>query len=92
MSLLIRPKSPNHASEETKRISRKNGACGMLLVTVGLVLIVLGVLWPKLPFLANLWPTWNDFLHGFVFGFAITLEIAGLVINTTAAANKRKTL
>jgi hypothetical protein len=56
------------------------------------VLIVLGVLWPKLPFLANLWPTWNDFLHGFVFGFAITLEIAGLVINTTAAANKRKTL
>jgi hypothetical protein len=65
---------------------------GMLLVTVGLMLIVLGVLWPKLPFLANLWPTWNDFLRGFIFGFAITLEIAGLVINVTAASNKQKKL
>ena len=78
--------------KKLKESPEKMVACGMLLVTVGLVLIVLGVLWPKLPLLANLWPTWNDFLHGFVFGFAITLEIAGLVINTTAAANKRKTL
>ncbi len=65
-------------------------ALGMSLVVIGLMLIVLGVLWSRIPFLAQLWPAQNDFLRGFVFGFAIVLEIAGLVINTTASANKRK--
>ena len=78
--------------KKLKESPEKTVAFGMLLISVGLMLIVLGVLWPKLPFLANLWPTWNDFMRGFVFGFAITLEIAGLVINATAAANKRKAL
>ena len=65
-------------------------AFGMSLVVAGLMLIILGVLWPRIPYLAQLWPTRNDFLHGFIFGFAISLEIAGLVINSTAASNKRK--
>jgi uncharacterized membrane protein len=78
--------------KKLKESSEKMVAFGMSLVVFGLMLIVLGVLWPKLPFLANLWPTWNDFMRGFVFGFAITLEIAGVVINATAAANKRKAL
>jgi hypothetical protein len=56
------------------------------------MMIVLGVLWPRIPFLEQLWPAWNDFLHGFVFGVAIVFEIAGVVINTTTAANKRKAL
>jgi hypothetical protein len=67
-------------------------AAGMMFVAVGLVLIVLGVLWPKLAFLANLWPAWNDFLRGFVFGVAIVFEVAGVAINATAATNKRKAL
>jgi hypothetical protein len=71
---------------------QKAVAFGMSLVVIGLMLIVLGVLWPRISFLAQLWPAWNDFLHGFVFGVAIVFEIAGVVINTTAAANKRKAL
>ena len=78
--------------KKLKESPEKMVSFGMMLVTIGLMLIVLGVLWPKLPFLANLWPTWNDFLRGFVFGFAISLEIAGVVINATAAQNKRKAL
>jgi MFS superfamily sulfate permease-like transporter len=65
---------------------------GLMLVVFGLMMIVLGVLWPRIPFLEQLWPAWNDFLHGFVFGVAIVFEIAGVVINTTTAANKRKAL
>ncbi len=65
---------------------------GMMLITAGLMLIVFGVLWPRIPFLAHLWPDGNDFLRGFVFGIAIALEITGVVINATAAANKRKAL
>jgi hypothetical protein len=71
---------------------QKAVATGMMFVVVGLMLIVLGVLWPRFPFLAQLWPAWNDFLRGFVFGVAIVFEIAGVVINATAAANKRKAL
>jgi uncharacterized protein involved in cysteine biosynthesis len=65
---------------------------GMTLVTVGLMMIVFGVCWPRIPFLAHLWPDWNDFLRSFVFGIAIALEITGVVINATAAVNKRKAL
>ena len=78
--------------KKLKESPEKMVSFGMMLVVVGLMLIVLGVLWPRIPFLANLWPAWNDFQRGFVFGFAISLEIAGVVINTTAAANKRKSL
>ncbi|MGD0522343.1 MAG: hypothetical protein ABSA48_13885 [Terracidiphilus sp.] len=67
-------------------------AVGMMFVVVGLMMIILGVCWPRIPFLAHLWPDGNDFLRGFVFGFALVLEIAGVVINATAAANKRKAL
>ncbi len=63
---------------------------GTMMISVGLMSIALGCLWPRLPFFAHLWPNWNDFLRGFVYGFGITLEIAGLVINATAAANRCK--
>jgi hypothetical protein len=78
--------------KKLKESPEKMVSFGLSLICIGLLLIVLGVLWPKLPFLANLWPAWNDFMRGFVFGFAITLEIAGVAINATAAANKRKPL
>ncbi|MGA3262682.1 MAG: hypothetical protein ABSC47_01400 [Terracidiphilus sp.] len=65
---------------------------GMICVTAGLMMIIIGACWPRIPFLAHIWPDWNDFLRGFVFGIAIALEITGVVINATAAANKRKAL
>jgi hypothetical protein len=64
----------------------------MMFVTLGLMILLIGTVWPKLPFLAHLWPNWNDFLRGFLFGIAITLEIAGVAINAIAVANKRKAL
>ena len=62
----------------------------MMFTTVGLMLIALGEVWPKIAFLAALaWPVSNDFLRGFVLGFAIVLEIAGVAL---AAAARRKQL
>jgi len=62
------------------------------MITVGLMLIVVGISWQRIPFLFNLWPSHNDFLRGFIFGFAIVIEIAGLILNVQAAADKRKSL
>lgn len=65
-------------------------AFGLTLVVIGLMMVVIGANWQRIPYLAHLWPAWNDFLHGFIIGIAITLEIAGVVINAIAAANRRK--
>jgi hypothetical protein len=65
---------------------------GMAFVVVGLMILLIGINWPRLPFLVHLWPDKNDFLRGFAYGIAIVLEITGVVINTTAAASKRKAL
>ena len=78
--------------KKLKESPEKMVSFGMMLIVVGLMLIVLGVLWPRIPVVAQLWPIWNDFLRGFVFGVAIVFEIAGVVINTTAAKKKRKAL
>jgi len=63
---------------------------GVMLLTTGLMILVIGIFWPQSPFLAHLEPDWNDFLRGFLFGIAIVLETLSVVILVTAAANKRK--
>jgi hypothetical protein len=63
----------------------------MMFTTLGLMLIVIGVVWSRTPLLAGLsWPISNDFLRGFLFGFALVLEIAGVAMAAQAAALKRK--
>ena len=62
----------------------------MMLLVVGLMMVVVGVAWARVPFLAGLnLPVSNDFLHGFLFGFGIVLETAGVVIVAKAAASRR---
>jgi hypothetical protein len=65
---------------------------GMLLVTVGLMFLICGITWPRLSFMAHLWPDQNDFLRGFCFGFAIVMEATGLALSVMAAAKSRKAL
>ena len=62
----------------------------MALVTTGLMILIAGIVWPAhaLP-IAHSGTDWGDFFRGFVFGFAIVLELSGLVI---LAAAKRKQL
>ena len=63
----------------------------MMFTTLGLMLIVIGVVWSRIPLVAGLsWPISNDFLHGFLFGFALVLELAGVAMAVQAAALKRK--
>jgi len=78
------------ALNELQKSAQKAVAVGMMFVTVGMMMIVFGILWPHFPGLANLWPSHNDFLRGFVFGFAISMEIAGVAINARAAVATSK--
>ena len=65
----------------------------MTMIVVGLSILTIGIVWPRLsPSTPHLGTDWNDFARGFLFGLAITLEAAGVVLAATAAAKKRKPL
>lgn len=61
-----------------------------LFLVAGFPLLVVGNLWPRLPFLASLTPDRNDFLHGFVIGLASTLVVGGAALITYVAAIRAK--
>jgi putative Mn2+ efflux pump MntP len=65
---------------------------GMMLVTIGLMMIIVGVCWSRFSFLAHLWPNRNDFLRGVTFGIAIGLEAIGVMIALKAAASRARKL
>jgi len=63
----------------------------MALIVAGLSMIVIGVVWPRIaPTVPLAGTDWNDFFHGVTFGIAIVLEIAGVVVASTAAAAKKR--
>jgi len=63
----------------------------MALIAVGMAMTTVGIVWPRLsPSLPHPGTDWNDFFRGVVFGIAIVLEIAGLVIAVQAAAAKKR--
>jgi hypothetical protein len=63
----------------------------MVFVTIGLMLIVVGVAWPT-PSSPSAHSGLNphDSLRGFLFSIAIVLEIVGVVIAASAARAVRK--
>jgi len=65
---------------------------GMIFVTVGLMINIVGVCWPRFSFLVHFWPNRNDFLRGVTFGSAIGLEVIGVRIAMAPAATRVKTL
>jgi hypothetical protein len=82
-------------------LNRRNGQnsplatlpVAMMLVTTGLMILSIGVVWPRLsPAVANIGTDWSDFFRGMAFGIAIALEIAGVILAVSAAANKRNKL
>jgi hypothetical protein len=63
----------------------------MMFVTIGLMLIVVGVAWPGASSpAAHTGPLSHDFLRGFLIGIAIVLEIVGVGIAASAARVTRK--
>jgi hypothetical protein len=61
----------------------------MALVTTGLMMIVVGIVWPVHSLsVASGSTNWSDFFRGVTFGFAIVLEITGVVIAGSAARAK----
>lgn len=63
----------------------------MTLIVVGLLLITIGVTWSRIsPPLPHSGADWNDFFRGVIFGLAIVLEVAGVVLATKAAAAKNR--
>jgi hypothetical protein len=63
----------------------------MAFIVVGLSLLTIGVTWLRVsPSIPHLGTDWNDFFRGVIFGIAIVLEIAGVVLATKAAAAKNR--
>jgi len=63
----------------------------MALLVTGLSLLTIGITWPPhLALLQGAGDDWNDFLRGAFFGLAITLEIFGVVLAASAAAQKKR--
>jgi hypothetical protein len=61
----------------------------MALIVVGLSMTVIGIAWPRFSLsLTHAGTDWNDFFRGVLFGIAIVLEIAGVVLAAKAAAAK----
>jgi hypothetical protein len=63
----------------------------MAFIVVGLSLLTIGITWLRVsPSIPHLGTDWNDFFRGMIFGIAIVLEIAGVVLATKAAAAKKR--
>ncbi|MGA7858176.1 MAG: hypothetical protein WCA11_09645 [Terracidiphilus sp.] len=61
----------------------------MALVTTGLMMIVVGIVWPiHSPPVAYGGTNWSDFFRGFTFGIAIVMELTGVVIASAAVRAK----
>jgi ABC-type Na+ efflux pump permease subunit len=61
----------------------------MMLITLGMMILMIGVAWPRLSAVAHVGTDWSDFWRGFMVGFAIVMETAGLVIALKAAVAAR---
>lgn len=61
----------------------------MVFLTIGLMLLGVGVGWEHLPLTTHLSRETNDFLRGALFGLSIALETGALVIALSAAAAKK---
>jgi len=71
--------------------SEKMIPVAMAFIVAGLSLIAAGTSWPRIsPPVPHAGTDWNDFSHGVIFGIAIVLEIAGVVLAAKAADAKRR--
>ena len=63
----------------------------MAMIVVGLSILIIAIAWPRfVPALPHAGTDWSDFIRGFLFGLAITLEAAGVVLVSGAAAAIKK--
>jgi len=65
----------------------------MMLVAVGMMMIVFGILWPRLSFVTGaVEPGWSDFLRGGAYGIGIGIECGGVVLAILAARARAQML
>lgn len=63
----------------------------MALVTLGLLLVVLNIVWSRIGWLnAHPGPRWKDFARGVAAGAGMVLEIYGVVLAATALRHGRR--
>jgi hypothetical protein len=66
---------------------------GMALITLGLMTILFALFGARFPFLAYFSSDLSDYQRGFITGFALVVEVTGVVVMIGAAAvaaSKRK--
>ena len=69
-----------------RKSPEKTLSIAMMLVAVGMMMIVFGILWPRLSFVtAAVEPGWSDFLRGGAYGIGIGIECGGVVLAILAA-------
>jgi len=68
----------------------KRVPAAMAMVSTGLLLVVLGVVWGRFGLAGSWGASWNDFARGFLFGLGITLEVAGVVLVMSARRRATK--
>jgi hypothetical protein len=67
----------------------------MALISLGMMFLVIGIVWPRLVSPAPVPPgatDWHDFLRGACYGLGISFDIGGLVLAVTAVAAREKKL
>jgi hypothetical protein len=80
-----------HLLKPNEQCARAKVPVAMMFVTIGLMLMVVGVVWSgaSSPSVHTALLS-HDFLRGFLIGVAIVLEIVGVVIAASATRETRK--
>ncbi len=77
---------------DLKNAPEKMMPAAMAFIAGGLSILSIGIVWPGFsPPVPHQGTDWTDFCRGILYGLAIAMEVAGIVI-AAAAANKRKAL
>jgi hypothetical protein len=67
----------------------KARSLAMALVSIGMAVLAVAIAWPRTSFSASLSPDTNDFVRGFAYGLAITLEAAGVILSLRVVRARR---
>jgi hypothetical protein len=71
----------------------KSVPVAMALLVTGLMLLTLGIAWPRFGFPAvYLGTEWSDFLRGVLYGLSIVLEISAVILAVSAVPAKARKL
>jgi type II secretory pathway component PulF len=74
-------------SQDGKSTAATRIPIAMMLISIGMMFIVFGIVWPRLVSpVAHTGTDWHDFLRGLCYGLGISFDIGGLIVAITAVA------